>query len=397
MVRRMLEDVRPDYGIVFAQSGKEALALARDGNFDCILLDFYLPDMRGTEFMADLAEHPDGGGVSLPLVVLTGSEEDSVAVASLQHGAEDYVVKGTITGNGLARVVENAIEKFNIRRELEEKRTALQLRQWELEMVREELLSRLAELSHATRAKDQFLSVMSHEMRTPLNAILGYADLMEMQIGGTLTDVQQLHLARIRVGGRHLLDLIADVLDLARADAKPASLEVWPIDAGSVIAEVAALLENQAQLKGLTLHIDVCDTLPSVQADLQRLRQGLMNVIGNAIKFTEQGSITIRCSSDDASVRIAVIDTGIGMSQDVLALVFDDFYQADGRYKRERGGTGLGLAITQRLIRQMGGDIVAESSNGAGSTFTISLPIAARAASPVGVDYSPADARAVGA
>lgn len=381
MVRRMLEDVRRDYEIVTAESGKDALALARARSFDCVLLDFYLPDMRGTEFIDDLAEQ-EGGGVPLPIVVLTGAEDDSIAVASLQHGAQDYVVKGSITGTGLVRVVENAIEKFHIRRELEEKRSVLELRKWELEMVRDELQSRLSELSHATKAKDQFIAVMSHEMRTPLNAILGYAELLEMQVGGALTDVQQLHVARIRVGGRHLLSLIDDVLDLARADAKPANLDLSPIDVGSVIAEVAALLENQARVKGVALHVDSCATLPLVQADLQRLRQVLMNVIGNAIKFTEQGSIIIRCSSDGDSVRVAVTDTGIGISEDALPLVFDDFYQADGRYKRERGGAGLGLAITQRLIRQIGGDICVDSVVGAGSTFTVSLPIAARTVLP---------------
>ena len=375
MVRRMLEGVRNDYSIVTAESGAEALALASTTRFDCVLLDFYLPDMHGTDFLDDLTERQGGGAVPLPIVVITGREDDSLAVASLQHGAQDYVVKGSVTGAGLVRVVENAIEKFHIRRELEEKRSSLELRKWELEMVRDELQTRLTELNHATKAKDQFIAVMSHEMRTPLNAILGYADLLEMRVGGALTDVQQLHVARIRVGGRHLLNLIDDVLDLARADAKPGILDLIPVDLRSVIIEVTALLENEAHIKGLALEADLDDAIPYVLADLQRLRQVMMNVIGNAIKFTEHGSISIRCFTDDDFVRVAVTDTGIGISNEALPLVFDDFYQADGRYKRERGGAGLGLAITQRLIRQMGGDIRGESNVGTGSTFTVSLPI----------------------
>ncbi|MBA3969659.1 MAG: PAS domain-containing protein [Gemmatimonadetes bacterium] len=249
----------------------------------------------------------------------------------------------------------------------------------ELEAARTHLKANVVELSEATQAKDRFLAVVSHEMRTPLNAILGYADLLDMGLGGDLSEVQQAHVERIRAGGTHLLELINDVLDLTRADARKLEVELRPVDVEAAIEEVVALLESQAAAKGIALRAEPCGAeIPRVQADLRRLRQVLTNLVGNAIKFTETGAVVLRCTaSNDGTVQIAVADTGIGIAPEMLPMIFGEFYQVEGNLTRSYGGSGLGLPIAQRLARLMGGDVLVQSALGQGSTFTLVLPAAA--------------------
>ena len=373
MMRRLLRDQRRRYTVLEAETGEAGLALCRSAKPDCVLLDFHLPDMTGDEFLAAMRRE---GGPSLPVAVLTGDDDDDRAAQVLHHGAQDYLVKDGITRHGLVRAIENAIEKFQIRRELEEHRAAAELRNHRLEALRDELQARMLELADATKAKDRFLAVMSHEMRTPLNAILGYTELMDMELDGELSAAQRQQLERIRIGSRHLLDLTNDVLDLTRADARKLELDLRPVDLRAVFEEVVALLERQAEEKGLTLSAELCGAdVPLVEADLQRLRQIVTNLVGNAIKFTDRGSVRVRCLSpgSNGKVRVQVEDTGIGIDPELLPLIFNEFYQVQGTLTRRHGGSGLGLAISQRLAQLMGGDLEAESEPGQGSIFTLTL------------------------
>ncbi|CAA9314332.1 MAG: hypothetical protein AVDCRST_MAG68-1464 [uncultured Gemmatimonadetes bacterium] len=385
-VRRLLRGAATPYVLVEADTGADGLERYRAGRPDLVLLDFHLPDMEGLEVLQAMGTRP----LPVPVVMLTGQDAGEVAVAALNGGAQDYVLKGTMSSHGLERVLANAIEKHAIElelqartRALEEKAEALELRNLELEMVRNILQTKVGELAEATRAKDQFLAVMSHEMRTPLNAIIGYADLLDMGLGGELGEGQRQHVSRIQVGGRHLLELINDVLDLAKADARGLELDIRPVDLQAVIEEVAALLESRAHAQGIALRVEPCSSeLPHLLADLQRLRQVITNLVGNAIKFTEEGSVTIRCSPRDEVVDIVVEDTGVGIDPEVLPFIFDEFYQANGQLTRSRGGSGLGLAISQRLARLMNGAVTVRSEPGVGSVFTLTLPSAA-AGSPL--------------
>ena len=375
-VRRLLRDRGRAYRIVEAATGAEGVVRLRESPIDCVLLDFHLPDMSGHEFLAAL--RTDRGGMLVPVAVLTGEEDDRVAADTLKLGAEDYLVKDSLTTRGLTRAIENAIEKHGIRRALEEQRAAVEMRNQRLETMRDELQHTVQELGDATRARDRFLAVMSHEMRTPLNAILGYVDLLDMEIGGELNEVQRQQLDRIRVGGRHLLDLTNDVLDLARADARRLDLDLRAVDLSAVVEEVCALLERQASERGVALIAESCGPEgPLVQADLQRLRQVLTNLVGNALKFTDQGRVTVRCvrsgEGPSARVGVEVIDTGIGIDEDSLPFVFNEFYQVKNDLTRRHGGSGLGLAISRRLSQLMGGDITITSRVGEGSTFTVWL------------------------
>jgi len=377
ILRRLLQPYAETHRVVEVSTGAEGLDVCGLEPPDCVLLDYHLTDMTGSRFLEVLKERAEGA-LPIPVALLTGLEDSLVAADVLARGAQDYLVKEALTGHALVRAIENAIERFQNQKELEEKSAALELRTFELEALRDELQANLMELAEATRAKDQFLAVMSHEMRTPLNAIIGYTDLMDLGIGGDLPEGQRVHMERIRVGGRHLLDLINDVLDLARADARKLEVDVRAVDARAVLEEVGALMESQAEAKGVQVVLDpLPEGFPHVRADLRRIRQILTNLIGNAIKFTESGSVTVRCEpSGDGMVRIHVVDTGIGIHPDVLPLVFTEFYQAEGTLTRQRGGTGLGLAISQKLARLMGGDIHAVSRPGEGSTFTLVLPAA---------------------
>jgi signal transduction histidine kinase len=377
MLRRLLSEHAERYEIVEAQTGGEAAALSRERRFDCILLDYFLPDTTGRALLDELVRGGEDGA-TVAVAVLTSVEDNSVAAEVLARGAQDYLVKGTVTAHGLSRAIENAIEKSSIHRELEAKRDALELRNFQLESLRDELQQKLGELSNATRAKEQFLAVMSHEMRTPLNAILGYVDLMEMGIGGSMPEQHRTNLERIRMGGRHLLDLINDVLDLARTDADKLEIDLRPVDLSAVLDEISALLERQAQAKRLELVVEPCGPeIPYVQADLRRVRQILTNLIGNAVKFTDRGSIRVRCRLDGVDhVAVDVEDTGIGVPDELLDLIFTEFYQARGELTREKGGSGLGLAISQRLAQLMDGSISVASRETGGSVFTLRLPIA---------------------
>jgi signal transduction histidine kinase len=378
-VHRLLRGQQRRYDIVDCESGADAIAILRRGDrqFDCIILDQYLADMEGVEVLRRL-QMPNGR-VPYAVTMLTGHENEPSAAWALELGAEDYLLKDEITAHGLVRSIENVIEKFDIRRELEEQRAAIELRNDRLESMRSEAEARLNDLTAATQARDRFVAMMSHEMRTPLNAILGYSELLELEIEGQINEAQRRNLDRIRIGSKHLLELINDVLDLARADARKLELDIRAVDLNAVIEEVSALLENQATQKGLTLRHKLDSSTPLVAADLQRLRQILTNLVGNAIKFTERGAVTLSAhpSRDGRTVAIEVGDTGIGIDAAALPNVFTEFFQADNALTRSYGGSGLGLAISQRLAQAMGGDITVVSVPERGSTFTVRLPAAA--------------------
>ena len=226
----------------------------------------------------------------------------------------------------------------------------------------------------ANLAKSAFLANMSHEIRTPMNAILGMAYLMRR---ADVQPRQREALEKIESAGRHLLDIINDVLDLSRIDAEKYVFEEKTVRIDSIIANVTAMLEERMQAKGLKLALEI-DPLPQqLLGDPTRLQQALLNYASNAVKFTDSGSITLRVAPLEESeasllLRFAVQDTGIGVAEESLSRLFGAFEQADNSITRKYGGTGLGLAITRKLARLMGGDAGVESSPGAGSTFWFS-------------------------
>ena len=239
----------------------------------------------------------------------------------------------------------------------------------------EDLKNKQAQLEIASRHKSQFLANMSHELRTPLNAILGYTQLIMNKIYGEVPDKIKEPLSRIDVSGRHLLDLINDVLDLSKIEAGQLRLSLKPYSIRDVVHEVVTAMEPLALRKQLSFRWRMPEPLRTATGDERRIKQVLLNLIGNAIKFTDSGEVVVDIGVEDDRFKVSVADTGPGISSADQARIFSEFQQADSSATREKGGTGLGLAIVKRIIELHGGTVGVESSLGSGSVFWISLPI----------------------
>ena len=278
------------------------------------------------------------------------------------------------------RLEEQAVELELQQQQLQDQTTELEAQSEELRSVNDRLRARTEELEHAkqvaeeaNRAKSQFLAVMSHELRTPLNAIGGYAQLLELGVHGPVTDAQRDVLARITRAQGHLLRLINEVLNLARIEAGHVDYKLENLVVADVISAVMPMIEPQMQAAKLTSSATVPTDLV-MHADREKVQQILINLLTNAVKFTlPGGSIRVDASAQPDSGRVAidVTDTGIGIPPTKLASVFEPFVQVDVSDARRQLGSGLGLAISRDLARGMGGDLVARSDEGRGSTFTL--------------------------
>ena len=238
-----------------------------------------------------------------------------------------------------------------------------------------EIEEKSSELAEASKHKSQFLANMSHELRTPLNAILGYTELMADGAYGEPSEKMMGVLKRLESNGRHLLGLINDVLDLSKIEAGQLVLELSDYSVQDVAQTVRSTLEPLAADKKLAFKIDVGSDLPSGHGDGRRLTQVLINLVGNAIKFTDAGEVEIKAQANNGSFQVSVRDTGPGISAADQPKLFQEFQQADNTITRKKGGTGLGLAISKRIIEMHGGKIWIDSTIGQGSTFTFTVPI----------------------
>jgi signal transduction histidine kinase len=238
-----------------------------------------------------------------------------------------------------------------------------------------EIEEKSRQLEVASQHKSQFLANMSHELRTPLNAILGYTELMIDNIYGEVPAKMRGVLDRVQSNGRHLLGLINDVLDLSKIEAGQITLSVDDYSLGDIVQGVITSVESLATEKRLNLKIDVPPDLPAGRGDERRIAQVLLNLVGNAIKFTDQGEVAISASATNGAFTIAVRDTGPGIPLSEQVKIFEEFHQADNSATKTKGGTGLGLSIAKRIIEMHGGHISVQSSPGFGSTFSVSLPV----------------------
>jgi signal transduction histidine kinase len=305
-------------------------------------------------------------GKLLPVEAISGkilSEHGEVtAVVTILHDRTEEIEKGQ-----LYEQLKRASD------ELEGK-----VREATGELVRQnELLRRQhIALEQASALKSQFLANMSHEFRTPLNAILGYTSMLLSGVGGDLTPQQRRHAARVDSNAHHLLSIINDILDISRIEAGKMPLKPVEFQLPDLMAEVMAEVEPIIARSRLTVTSELEQRLPPVRADRQKVKQIVINLLTNALKFTPDGAVKMLTSyrEDTDQVAIAVAATGIGIAEEDVEKVFEDFRQADNSPTREYGGAGLGLSICRRLAGMMDGEIQLASRLGHGSTFTLLIP-----------------------
>jgi signal transduction histidine kinase len=294
----------------------------------------------------------------------------AIAVAAVTMLILGLSFAGTIIDQVLA--TRSAREAERLRRHIIE----LEAAKRDLEVKTAEVTLALEAAAAGSQAKSQFLAAMSHELRTPLNAIIGFSELLKREMFGPLGDARYRDYAKnIFDSGNHLLGLINDVLDFSKLEAGRFELQDDTVDIARTIADTVAIIGHQVEHNGLRLTVDIAQPLPLVRADDRRLRQILLNLIANSIKFTpEGGDVRISASADADGITLAVADTGIGMSADDIPTALDRFGQIDSRLSRKYDGTGLGLPLSKRLAELHGGSLEIASTVGVGTTVSIRLP-----------------------
>jgi signal transduction histidine kinase len=246
----------------------------------------------------------------------------------------------------------------------------------------EELQEANSQLAQASRHKSQFLANMSHELRTPLNAIIGYSEMLQEEVEDAGEEAYLPDLQRINAAGKHLLGLINDILDLSKIEAGRMDLFLEDFEVGQLVGGVESIVKPLMDKNGNSLVISWTDDAGTMHADLTKVRQTLFNLLSNAAKFTDHGTISLTVEREpDDWLTFAVSDTGIGMTEEQLGRLFEAFSQAEASTRSQYGGTGLGLAISRHFCRLMGGDLTVESVHGEGSTFTVRLPVVREQAS----------------
>jgi signal transduction histidine kinase len=239
----------------------------------------------------------------------------------------------------------------------------------------EEIQEKSRQVEEASKHKSQFLANMSHELRTPLNAILGYTELVLDGIYGDAPEKMRNVLERIQTNGKHLLGLINDVLDLSKIEAGQLVLTLNDYSIKDMMQGVYVAVEPLAGNKKLNFKLEVPPDLPAARGDERRLSQVLLNLVGNAIKFTDTGGVAMKASAANGSYTVAVADTGPGIAEADQAKIFEEFQQSDSTHTKAKGGTGLGLAIAKRIVEMHGGRLWVESALGSGSTFFFTVPL----------------------
>jgi signal transduction histidine kinase len=340
----------------FAVTHVERLADAqtrlRDEPFDLVLLDLSLPDAKGLSTVRRV----EGADPSIPIVVLSGFDNETLALEAVQAGAQDYLVKGESSGETIARAIRYAIER---------KRG-------------EKLLFEAKENAEsASKAKSEFLATMSHELRTPLNAILGFSEVIQNEIFGPIGNPRyQEYLDDIINSGRHLLDLINEILDLAKIEAGKADIYEEELSTRDLIDACLRLVKERAMTSRVTITTRLDDGLRTLRADESMLKKIVLNLLSNAVKFTPPGGeVVVEAKPDeDGALLLIIADNGIGIAEKDQGRVFEYFVQVDGALNRKYVGTGLGLPLAKSLTELHGGTIVLKSALGAGTTVTVRFP-----------------------
>ncbi len=362
-----------DYQFWETGSGEEGLRLCAEIIPNCILLDYQLPDLDGLEFLDRVRALADGSFISV--IMLTGHGNEAVAVQAMKKGVQDYLVKG-INNEALKQVVQSAIDKGILRKQVAEQRRELESLSVERLQLVKELQQQTAALAEASRRKDEFLAMLGHELRNPLAPVRNALHILQLRPGDikTVEQVRQMMDRQIT----HMSHIIDDLLDVSRIRGGKVTLRPERVDLVQLVRQIADSHYASFQESSVALNLALPEEPVWATVDATRLTQVVENLLTNAIKFTNPGgSVTLGLAiGADKYAVLVVRDTGIGLEATMLNRLFDTFAQADRSLDRNRGGLGLGLALVKGLVELHDGTVEASSDGiGHGATFTIRLPL----------------------
>ncbi|MEK7990996.1 MAG: hybrid sensor histidine kinase/response regulator [Thiotrichaceae bacterium] len=352
-----------NFKVLTAKDGQAAIKRAEYAKPDLILLDVMMPIMDGYEACKVLKSQENT--LDIPIIFMTALADTTDKVKGFELGASDYITKPFQQEEVLARV-NNHLKIVMLQKQL-------QLRNTELEALYLEQKQARQAAEAASKAKDTFLANMSHELRTPLNAIIGYGEIIhedafELGFRDILTDLDSIQFA-----AKQLLDLINDVLDLAKIEAEKMELQIDQVQICEFIKNIVVLIQPIIKKNNNELIVTCSEEVGTMQTDGKRVQQILLNLLGNAAKFTCDGQVQLIARREGEQLFFDVKDTGIGIAQEQLETIFLPFLQGDNSHTRKYGGTGLGLALCQRICVILGGQIWVHSKIGKGSQFTVEL------------------------
>jgi len=354
----------PDYDCTFlcASSGKSGIALCQSARPDCVLVDYLLPDLDGIAFLAAL--DADLTTLPFPIIMLTGYGNEMIVAEAMRAGAADYLPKDLLSAKSLGRAVSNAIEKHQLRRELEEQRRLLWRTNAELRRRNEEICT--------------FYHMLSHELKTPLTAAREFVAIVIDGLAGPINDTQREYLGIAKESCDQMNLGLNDLLDVARLDTGKLHLDPRLTAIATVVKRAVTMMLPMAQKAEIDLSYQVEPNLPDMLMDARRMMQVLTNLIGNALKFTPAGGqVTVRVTPlppEQDGILVAVRDTGRGIAPERRSRIFERLYQAREADEVFEGGLGLGLYICREVVKLHRGEIWVESTPGKGSTFFFTLP-----------------------
>ncbi len=350
------------FSVEMAENGEEALKKIEKENFDLVLTDMKMPKMDGLQLITEIAKFKP----ETLMVLLTGHGSIDSALEAMKRGASDYLTKPINLDEMMLR----------LRKVMEERQRFISLKDYAAELERAN-----QELRKIDEMKSEFVSVASHELRTPLSAIKNAVQLMLQGRTGEINENQTKFLSMAERNINRLTGILNSLLDLSRIEAGKIEIKFEELDLRSSIEFILSSLKPQADGKSIRLHMEIPEKLPSVYGDREKVEQILTNLVGNAIKFTQEGgeiSVSAKPFENEGNldmVAISVKDSGIGIPEDQLDRIFEKFHQVEDSLRRSTTGTGLGLAITKGLVETHHGRVWAESEIGKGSTFTFTLPM----------------------
>jgi signal transduction histidine kinase len=357
LTKDLLNEIYPDnIEIEWVRDYEQAMQRLISNEHTVCLLEYRLGARNGIELLRAAREK----GCNCPSIVLTGQNDREVDFEAMKAGASDYLIKGEID----ARLLERSIRYTRERRRTEEER---------LQVLREQQAREAA-----NRAKDEFLAMVSHELRSPLNAILGWTRIL--RTGNVDEETAERALETIERSAKSQAQIIDDLLDVSRIINSNLRLNLIEVNLSNIIKRVLEAIHPAADAKQIAIHVEEDEIVGTVLGDPDRLHQVLANLLSNAVKFTpEQGRIDIKLQALDLQAQVSISDTGKGISAEFLPQVFERYRQGQNDYGRKHKGLGLGLAIVRHLVEMHGGKVAAESKGeGFGSTFIVSLPMTSK-------------------